>query len=107
MKKRILVVSRDLEFRAAAARNLQLAGYGVELAEGEERSRALLAAGQIDAAIVQSSLLGASGRKLVSELKAAVGHVIVLSKGSDQAGKLAESLHGTFCCSCLLIGHSY
>lgn len=92
MKRRILVISQDLELRATAARNLQSAGYAVELAENDARLRGLIKDGKIDPAILALSSSGAIGPKLATELRGSISHVIVLVASAAEAGQLAGSL---------------
>ena len=94
MKKHVLIVAGDLTLRATVARILQSAGYGVELATGDKRTRELVADGKIDAAIVAPSSLGASSQKLTSELLGKVDCVIVLANGANEVDRLAGSLPG-------------
>ena len=94
MKKHVLIIAGDLTLRATVARILQPAGYGVELATGDERTRELVADGKIDVAIVAPSSLGASSQKLTSELLGKVDCVIVLANGANEVDRLAGSLPG-------------
>jgi DNA-binding response OmpR family regulator/predicted ATPase len=94
MKRNVLVIAGTTTLRAAIAQILQPAGYAVELAGGEERTRELLRVGNIDAVIVAPAFLGAGGVKLTSELRGTIEIVIALAEEANEVGRLARSLPG-------------
>jgi TolB-like protein/DNA-binding response OmpR family regulator len=93
VRKRVLVVAKELALRAKIARILQPAGYAVELAAGEKRALQLAADGKIDAAIVVPGP-GLAGLPIARELRDAVPRMIVLADRTDDIGLFARSLPG-------------
>lgn len=105
MKRKILIVAGDATLRAAIARVLQPAGYAVEIAGEAERTRELLGLGDIDAAIVAPSSLGAGGLSLTHELQGKIESVIVMADNANEVGRLAQSLPGAVVLLQPWIGH--
>jgi len=80
VKPRILVVASNTRFRAAIARALMAAGYGVEAAEDLRRAREAAADADIALAIVAPD--GLDSADASGELAAAVGQVITVAGAS-------------------------
>jgi DNA-binding response OmpR family regulator len=80
-QRRVLIVARQIGLRARVARVLQSQGYAVELADNQKRAVELVAAKQIEAAIIvhSSDLNG-----LEQELRDQVPRTIVLGHRTDE-----------------------
>jgi DNA-binding response OmpR family regulator/class 3 adenylate cyclase len=89
MRRRILVVGRDVVVRARLARLLSAAGYGVELAESAAHARRIERKG-LALAIVASDDQEREDGGLVSELQTTIGKAFFVSNLSDEAGLLAR-----------------
>src|SRR6516165_4676104 len=91
MRKRILLVSSEVELRARFACGLQSAGYAVELACDENRALKLTADGNFHAAIVAPGSNCAS-LALMRQLCEQVPEMIVLAEGPDELAHWRRSL---------------
>jgi len=91
LKPRILVVASDTQLRAAMARALMAAGYGVEVAENLRRAREAAADADIALAIVAPD--GPGSADASGELAAEVDQVITItgaSGGGPAPGEIDE-----------------
>ena len=93
MRKRVLLVAREVELRAKFACAFQSAGYAVELACDEQRALRLAAACNFYVAIVAPEPSPAS-LALTQQLRDKVPEMIVLAEGPDEIDRLRGSLSG-------------
>lgn len=99
MRSRIMVIGRDVGQRAHLARLLTANGYRIEIAESAAHARRV-GFGEIALAIVAADGLGPEGRRLIDELRAAIGHVLLvgvrdgndLSDDASLLTRVAEAL---------------
>jgi DNA-binding response OmpR family regulator/TolB-like protein len=78
MRKRLLVVAKDVGLRRALARWLAPVGYAIELAEGAKRARDVLAAGEVAAGILRIERLDAAFSAVARELRELGSGVIIV-----------------------------
>src|SRR5215475_8986710 len=97
MRKRVLLVAREVELRAKFACMLQSAGYAVELACDEHRALRLTAACNFHVAIVAPEPSPAS-LAMTQRLRDRVPEMIVLAEGPDEIARLRGSLSGVHAC---------
>jgi DNA-binding response OmpR family regulator/class 3 adenylate cyclase/tetratricopeptide (TPR) repeat protein len=90
MRRKILVVARDVSLRAMLARTLMSGGYAVELAGDTKRAREAVATERIDLAMVASSAPGDEDRELARELGEALGRLIIVGGQADGIGVLVD-----------------
>ncbi|MGB8632816.1 MAG: AAA family ATPase [Xanthobacteraceae bacterium] len=93
MRKRVLLVSTEVELRARFACRLQSAGYAVELACDEKRALRLAAVEHFNVAIVAPGSSFAS-LAMMQELCDRVPEMIVLAEGPDELAHWRCSLFG-------------
>jgi DNA-binding response OmpR family regulator len=93
MRKRVLLVAREVELRARFARRLQSSGYAVELACDEQRALRLAADGHFHVVIMAPEPSLAS-LVMMQQLCDRVPEMIVLAEGPDQIARLRRSLSG-------------
>src|SRR6516164_11229617 len=93
MRKRVLLVSSELELRARFACGLQSAGYAVELACDEKRGLRLAAVDNFHAAMVAPGPSSTSVAVL-QQLCDRVPEMIVLAEGPDELAHWRRSLTG-------------
>ena len=93
MRKRVLLVAREVKLRAKFACAFQSAGYAVELACDEHRALRLAAACNFHVAIVAPEPSPAS-LALTQRLRDRVPEMIVLAEGPDEIARLRGSLSG-------------
>jgi predicted ATPase/DNA-binding response OmpR family regulator/class 3 adenylate cyclase len=93
MRKRVLLVSSEVELRARFACGLQSAGYAVELACDENRALRLAADGNFHVAIVAPGSSFAS-LAMIQELCDRVPEMIVLAEGPDELARWRRLLFG-------------
>ena len=93
MRKRVLLVSSEVEFRARFACALQSAGYAVELACDEKRALKLAADDSFRAAIVAPGS-GSASLAVLQQLCDRVPELIVLAEGPDELARWRRSLTG-------------
>src|SRR6516165_884692 len=93
MRKRVLLVATEVEFRARFARRLQSSGYAVELACNEQRALKLAADYNFHVAIVAPGPSLAS-LAMIQQLSDRVREMIVLAGGPDEIARLRPSLTG-------------
>src|SRR6516164_2839015 len=91
MRKRVLVVATEVEFRARLARTLQSAGYAVELACNEQRALKLAADCKFHVAIVAAEP-SSNSLAMIQQLCDRVPEMIVLADGPDDIARLRRSL---------------
>jgi len=91
MRKRVLVVATEVEFRARLARTLQSAGYAVELACNEQRALKLAADCKFHVAIVAAEP-SSNSLAMIQQLCDRVPEMIVLADGPDEIARLRRSL---------------
>src|SRR6516164_7465443 len=91
MRKCVLVVSTEVEFRARFARRLQSSGYAVELACNEQRALKLTAECNFQVAIVAAEPSSTS-LAMIQQLSDRVPEMIVLADGPDEITHLRRSL---------------
>jgi DNA-binding response OmpR family regulator/class 3 adenylate cyclase len=83
MRRRILVVSQDVELRARLARSLSAARYSVDIAESPEHACRIGLRG-FGMAVVVPTGLGAKVSELIDKLRAASGRaVVIVGSGSS------------------------
>jgi len=88
MKKNILVVAQDAAFRAALARRLMSAGYGIELAESAKRARDVVAGERrLDLGIMATDGSGVVDEHLARDLSRATGGLLIVAPASYRAGQ--------------------
>jgi DNA-binding response OmpR family regulator len=80
MRRRILVVARDVALRAELARLLMGVGYRVDIAEGDKHAREVLAGGDVGMALLAPEGLASGGPLLVRELDEREVKIILLSE---------------------------
>jgi DNA-binding response OmpR family regulator/predicted ATPase/class 3 adenylate cyclase len=83
MKRCILVVARDPGRRAALARMLVAAGYGVEVAEEAKRARELARSGDVALAVLAVDGLSTTGQDVVGQLHEAIGELAMVVERAD------------------------
>jgi DNA-binding response OmpR family regulator len=93
MRKRVLLVSSEVELRARFACGLQSAGYAVELACDEQRALRLAADDNFHVAIVAPGSSFASVA-MIQKLCDRVPAMIVLAEGPDELARWRRSLSG-------------
>ena len=93
MRKRVLLVAREVELRAKFACAFQSAGYAIELACDEQRALRLAAACNFHVAIVAPEPSPTS-LALTQQLRDKVPEMIVLAEGPDEIDRLRRSLSG-------------
>jgi DNA-binding response OmpR family regulator/class 3 adenylate cyclase/predicted ATPase len=91
MRRRVLVVARELGRRAKIARTLQSAGYAVELAEDRDRALDLAAHARIEAAVVASGSDPVCSA-IARELRGIVPRMIVLADPKGEVFRPARFL---------------
>ncbi len=91
MRSRIMVVSRDVGHRAHLARLLNGGGYRVEIAESASHACRIGFDG-IALAVVAPDGLGAEGRGLIRELRAAVGNVLLVESPGSKRERRSDLL---------------
>jgi class 3 adenylate cyclase len=89
MRGRILVVGRDVGWRARLARTLGAAGYGAELAESVAQAQRIGRRG-IALAIVAPAGLGREGEALIDELNSTVGKTLLVAEPGVRPGRGGE-----------------
>lgn len=87
MRRRLLVVARDVNLRATLARWLAPAGFAIELAEGARRAREVLDAGEIAAGILRIERSDAAILPIARELRDAGGRLIVVLDEAPAKGQ--------------------
>lgn len=90
VRSRIMVVGRDVAQRARLARLLNGAGYRVELGEDALHARRIGFDG-IALAIVAPGGLGPEASGLIRELRAVIGHVLVVGGSDDRATNVLDA----------------
>ena len=80
MRRRILVVARDVALRAELARLLMDVGYLVDIAEGDRHAREVLAGGDVRIALLAPEGINSGGALLMRELDEREVKIILLSK---------------------------
>src|SRR6516162_9577141 len=93
MRKRVLLVAREVELRARLACGLQSAGYAVELASDEKRALRLAAEDNFQVAIVAPEP-SSDSLAMMQQLSDRVPGMIVLAAGPDEIARLRHSLAG-------------
>src|SRR5215472_5339188 len=93
MRKRVLLVSSEIELRARFACGLRSAGYAVELACDEKRALKLAADDNFPVAIVAPGPSCAS-LAVLQQLCERVPDMIVLAEGPDELARWRRSLPG-------------
>ena len=93
MRKRVLLVATEVEFRARFARRLQSSGYAVELACNEQRALKLAADCNFHVAIVAAEP-SSNSLAMIQQLCDRVREMIVLADGPDEIASLRRSLTG-------------
>src|SRR5262252_8771875 len=93
MRKRVLLVSSEVELRARFACGLQSAGYAVELACDEKRALKLAADDNFHVAIV-APWSSCASLALMQQLCDRVPEMIVLAEGPDELARWRRSLTG-------------
>src|SRR5215467_8538663 len=93
MRKRVLLVSGEVELRARFACGLRSAGYAVELACDEKRALKLAADDNFPVAIVAPGPSCAS-LAVLQQLCERVAEMIVLAEGPDELARWRRSLTG-------------
>src|SRR6516165_965849 len=93
MRKRVLLVSSEVELRARLACGLQSAGYAVELACDEKRALRLAGDDNFHVAIVAPGSSFAS-LAMIQQLCDRVPKMIVLAEGPDELARWRRSLSG-------------
>jgi DNA-binding response OmpR family regulator/class 3 adenylate cyclase/predicted ATPase len=93
MRKRVLLVAREVELRARLACRLQSAGYAVELASDEKRALRLAAEDNFQVAIVAPEP-SCDSLAMMQQLSDRVPGMIVLAAGPDEIARLRCSLAG-------------
>jgi DNA-binding response OmpR family regulator/class 3 adenylate cyclase len=93
MRKRILLVSSEVELRARFACGLQSAGYAVELACEEKRALRLAADDNFHVAIVAPGSISTS-LAVLQQICDRVPEMIVLAEGPDELARWRRSLPG-------------
>jgi DNA-binding response OmpR family regulator/class 3 adenylate cyclase/predicted ATPase len=91
MRKRVLLVAREVELRARFARALQSSGYAVELACEEQRALKLVADCNFHVAIVAPGP-SVANLAMIQQLCDRVPEMIVLAEGPDEIARLRCSL---------------
>jgi TolB-like protein/DNA-binding response OmpR family regulator len=89
MRQRILVIARDVTLRSTLARWLMSAGYYVELAEGEQRAREVLA----DNRIALTILAGGRSGVPAFELDGSCSERIIIAEPVQHAVRPGVSAH--------------
>src|SRR6516162_1071012 len=93
MRKRVLLVAREVELRARLACGLQSAGYAVELASDEKRALRLASEDNFQVAIVAPEP-SSDSLAMMQQLGDRVPGMIVLAAGPDEIARLRHSLAG-------------
>src|SRR6516164_2194009 len=93
MRKRVLLVATEVEFRARFACGLQSSGYAVELACNEQRALKLAADCNFHVAIVAAEP-SSNSLAMIQQLCDRVREMIVLADGPDEIASLRRSLTG-------------
>jgi DNA-binding response OmpR family regulator/class 3 adenylate cyclase/predicted ATPase len=93
MRKRVLLVAREVELRARLACGLQSSGYAVELASDEKRALRLAAEDNFQVAIVAPAP-SSDSLAMMQQLCDRVPGMIVLAAGPDEIAHLRRSLAG-------------
>src|SRR5262249_12009159 len=93
MRKRVLLVSSEIELRARFACGLRSAGYAVELACDEKKALKLAADDNFHVAIVAPGSSSAS-LAVLQQLCERVPEMIVLAEGPDELAHWRRSLPG-------------
>jgi DNA-binding response OmpR family regulator/class 3 adenylate cyclase/predicted ATPase len=91
MRKRFLVVAQELAVRAQIARAVHSAGYTVEIAPSQKRVFKLVAAENIEAAIMVMDS-GPAATTLARELRAAIPRMILVADPMNEAVRPGRSL---------------
>src|SRR5689334_3798835 len=87
MRKRILVVAPDSERRAALARLLIAAGYGVEVAEDARRASEVARSGDVDLVLVALDQHETTAPACARQVRDAVGALIIVTAPPDEDGQ--------------------
>ena len=88
MRKRLLVVARDVNLRAAMARWLAPAGFVIEPAESAKKAREVLATTEIAVGILRMEGLDAALLALTAELRRAGSKLIIIGDEIESSRRL-------------------
>jgi DNA-binding response OmpR family regulator/TolB-like protein len=88
MRRRLLVLSRDVSLRATLARWLAPAGFGIELAESAKKAHEILATFEIAAGILRIERRDATILPVASELRQAGSRLIIVVDEGETGARL-------------------